>query len=112
MIKNYIKTSVRSLKKNKAFTAINVLGLTAGLATFLLILFYVTDELSYDRFNEKASRIYRVNADIKFGGNTSAYAISQPPLAAALRSTFPSIEKCGRIIPAQDLRFRKGNENI
>jgi len=68
MIKNYLKTAFRSLLKNKGFTAINVLGLTLGIATCLLIVFYVLDELSYDRFNVNADRIYRVNNDIKFGG--------------------------------------------
>src|SRR5476651_417636 len=97
MIKNYIKTAVRSLLKNKGFTTINVLGLALGLATCLLIVFYVFDELSYDSFNIKANRIYRVNTDIKYGGNSSSYAISPPPLAASL-SNFPEVEKAVRLI--------------
>ncbi|MFI5163267.1 MAG: ABC transporter permease [Sphingobacteriales bacterium] len=111
MFKNYIKTAFRSLLKNKGFTAINVLGLALGLATCLLIVFYVIDELSYDRFNTKADRIYRTNTDIKYGGNTSSYAISPPPMAAAL-SSFPEVEKAVRIIASTGTRFRKGNENI
>ena len=82
MIRNLIKTSFRSLLKNKGFTTINILGLTMGLATFLLILFYVADELSYDRYNTNADRIYRINSDMKYGGNTSSFAITPPPLAA------------------------------
>ena len=69
MIRNYIKTAFRNLLKNKGFTAINILGLALGLATCLLIVFYVFDELSYDRYNIKADRIYRLNNNIKFGGN-------------------------------------------
>ncbi len=111
MIKNYIKTAFRSLLKNKGFTAINVLGLALGLATCLLIVFYVVDELSYDRFNIKADRIYRVNTDIKFGGNSSSYAISPPPLAASL-SNFPEVEKAVRLVASGGTRFKKGNENI
>jgi putative ABC transport system permease protein len=65
MIKNYIKTAIRTLLKNKGFTAINVLGLALGLATCLLIVFYVVDELSYDRYNANSDRIYRVNEDLK-----------------------------------------------
>ncbi len=57
MLKNYIKTAFRSLLKNKGFTFINVLGLALGLATCLLIVFYVFDELSYDRYNTKANRL-------------------------------------------------------
>jgi putative ABC transport system permease protein len=70
MVNNYFKTAWRTLLKNKGFTAINVLGLALGLTTCLLIVFYVFDELSYDRYNEKLERIYRVNTDVRFGGNT------------------------------------------
>ena len=61
MIRNYIRTAFRSLKKQKGFTAINVLGLSVGLATCLSIVLYVVDELSYDHYNTKAERIFRVN---------------------------------------------------
>ena len=64
MIKNIFKTALRTLLKNKGFTAINVFGLALGLATCLLIVFYVFDELSYDRYNTNADRIYRVNDDV------------------------------------------------
>jgi putative ABC transport system permease protein len=112
MIKNFIKTAFRSLLKNKGFTAINILGLALGLATCLLIVFYVIDELSYDRYNTKADRIYRVNMDMKYGGNVASYAITPPPLAAALASSFPEIEKTARLIHDQGVRIKKGNEYI
>ena len=53
MIKNYFKIALRNLWKNKGYSAINIFGLAIGLATCLLITLYVTDELSYDRYNEK-----------------------------------------------------------
>lgn len=112
MIKNFIKTAFRSLLKNKGFTAINILGLALGLATCLLIVFYVIDELSYDRYNTKADRIYRINMDMKYGGNVASYAITPPPLAAALESSFPEIEKTARLIHDQGVRIKKGNEYI
>jgi len=76
MIKTYPKTAFRSLVKNKGFTFINVLGLALGPAARLLIVFYVFDELSYDRFNTKADRVFRVNNEIKFGANINIYATS------------------------------------
>jgi putative ABC transport system permease protein len=112
MIKNFIKTAFRSLLKNKGFTAINIVGLALGLATCLLIVFYVIDELSYDRYNTKADRIYRVNMDMKYGGNVASYAITPPPLAAALSSSFPEIEKTVRLIHDQGVRIKKGDEYI
>src|ERR1700761_4540778 len=112
MIKNYIKTAFRNLMKNKGFTFINVFGLTLGLATCLLIVFYVFDELSYDRFNAKADRIYRVNNDIKFGGNTNSYATSPAPTAAALKSDFPEIEQVVRFRNRGGNMVKKGAQNI
>lgn len=112
MIKNFVKTAFRSLLKNKGFTAINILGLALGLATCLLIVFYVIDELSYDRYNTKADRIYKLNTDIKFGGNASSYAIGPPPLAVEAVSNIPEVEKATRLLIATDIRFKKGEENI
>jgi putative ABC transport system permease protein len=112
MIKNYLKTAFRSLLKNKGFTAINVLGLTLGIATCLLIVFYVLDELSYDRFNEKADRIYRVNNDIKFGGSENSYAIAPGPAAMTLKADFPEIEQAARIFAGGSVRVRKGDRFV
>lgn len=112
MIKNYIKTAFRSLAKNKGFTAINVLGLALGLATCLLIVFYVFDELSYDKYNVKADRIYRINSDIKFAGNENSYATSPAPAAGALKATFPEIEQTARLLDRGGFKVKKGNQDI
>ncbi|WP_184545020.1 ABC transporter permease [Mucilaginibacter sp. FT3.2] len=112
MIRNYLKTALRSLLKNKGFTFINILGLALGLATCLLIVFYVVDELSYDRYNTKADRIYRVNTDLKYGGVTTTFAIAAPPVGDALIKTFPEVENSTRIALAVNLRFKKGTENV
>jgi putative ABC transport system permease protein len=112
MIKNYIKTAFRSLMKNKGFTFINVLGLALGLATCLLIVFYVFDELSYDRYNDKAGRIYRVNNEIKFGGLEHSYAVTPSPAAAALKSDFPEIEQVARMRDRGGNQVRKGTQDI
>ena len=68
MLRNYLKIAWRNLVNNKTFSFINIVGLAIGLACFILIALYVLDELSFDRHNRKADRIYRVNSDIKFGG--------------------------------------------
>src|SRR5665213_1716538 len=112
MIKNCLKTAFRNLLKNKGFTAINVLGLALGLATCLLIVFYVFDELSYDRFNVKADRIYRVNNDIKFGGNENSYAVSPAPAAAAFLNDLPEVEQAARFRARGGMQVKKGNEKI
>src|ERR1700749_4236364 len=112
MIKNYIKTAFRSLVKNKAFTAINVFGLALGLAACLLIVLYVFDELSFDRYNTKSDRIYRVNEDLKLGNNNVLYAVCIPPLAQTLKSDFPEVEDVARLKAAGGFHIKNGNENI
>jgi len=118
MIRNYIKTAFRSLMKNKGFTILNVLGLSVGLATCLLIVFYVVDECSYDRYNVNANRIYRITENARLNGNEGSYAGTEKPLMDALK-VFPQIEKMARIFPKDDLfitkpkfSVRKGNNNI
>src|ERR1700748_3450342 len=112
MIKNYLKTAYRSLLKNKGFTAINVLGLALGLATCLLIVFYVFDELSYDRYNAKIDRIYRINNDIKFGGSENSYAQTPAPTAAGLKATFPEIEQVVRFRNNGGFQVKKNGLDI
>lgn len=112
MIRNYFKTAYRTLLKNKGFTFLNVLGLSLGLASCLLIIFYVVDELSYDRYNTKADRIYRVNEDLKLGENNVLYAVCMPPLAQALKNDFPYVENAVRLKAGGSRHVKKDGVNI
>lgn len=112
MIKNLIKTAFRSLKKNKGFTALNVLGLALGLTAFLLIFLYVVDELSYDCYNTKADRIYRINEDLKLGNNSVQYAVCMPPLAKVLKAEYPYIEDVVRLKKADSFSIKKNGQTI
>jgi len=67
MLKNYLKIAFRSLKKHKGYSFINISGLAIGMAVCMLIMIWILNELSYDRFHEKADRICRVTMDIKIG---------------------------------------------
>ncbi len=97
MLRNYIKIAWRNLSKQRGFTFINIFGLAVGLACCLLITLYVLDELSYDRYNAKADRIYRVNTDIKFGGNESKMAVSPDPVGPTLKNDYPQVEQFVRL---------------
>ncbi|MFD0793950.1 ABC transporter permease [Mucilaginibacter litoreus] len=109
MLKNYIKTAFRSLYKNKGFTAINILGLALGLTSCLMIVLYVVDELSYDKYNVNHQRIFRVNADLKLGDNQVAYAVCMPPLAKTLKAEYPFVIESARIKAAGTTHVKKGN---
>ncbi|CCG98229.1 protein of unknown function DUF214 [Fibrella aestuarina BUZ 2] len=97
MLANYIKIAWRSLRKNKAFTFINSIGLAMGLATCMLIMLFVLDELSYDRFNEKADRIVRVIFRGSSAGGAMNEAHVMPPVAQALKADYPEVEDATRI---------------
>ncbi|MES2107400.1 MAG: ABC transporter permease [Bacteroidota bacterium] len=112
MILNYFKTAYRSLLKNKGFTALNILGLSLGLISCLLIIFYVVDELSYDGYNTKANRIYRVNEDLKLGENNVFYAVAMPPLAKTLKAEFSYVENTVRIKNAGSLHVKLNNSSV
>lgn len=112
MLRNYLKTAFRGLWKNKGFSAINILGLAIGLATCLLILIYVTDELSYDRWNVNADRIYRLDNEIRFGGNHVVLAVAPAPGGPTLLRDYPEVEKEVRFRMNGGRLVKKGNQNI
>ncbi len=97
MWKSILKIAIRNLLKYKFYSFINVTGLAIGIATCLLILLFVQDELNYDKYNEKAARIYRVIADMKFGGNSFNTTNLGAPAAEVLVNDFPEVEKAVRI---------------
>ena len=101
MLKNYILIAVRTMRRQRVYSFINVSGLAVGLACFLLILLFVRDELSYDRFHENADRIYRVVARMgSFGEHASVPALTAPRL----------VENFPEVIDA--VRFHKSKETL
>ena len=74
MLKNYLTIALRNLRKQKGYTFINVAGLAVGLACCLLISLYVQHERSYDRYHEKADRIYRLTTELGFSGTSAHFA--------------------------------------
>ena len=107
MLKNYLKIAWRNLLKNKTFSIINIAGLAIGLACFLLIALYVADELSYDRYNINADRIYRVNTDLRFGGSDMKLAVCSDPMAATLKRDYPQVEDAARIYASSGSKLIK-----
>ena len=97
MISNYIKVAFRNLIRFKAYSAINITGLAIGMACCILILLYVYDEMSYDRFNKNSNRIYRVVVDGSLGDNSFKVAVTSPPLRKTLLQDYPEVEAVTRI---------------
>jgi len=112
MLKNYFKTAFRNLLRNKFYTLINIAGLAIGLATCFLIILYVLDELSYDKYNVNANRIYRVNNEVKFGDNYFDMAVSPALLGSTMVRDFPEVQQYTRLRWYGSFLVKKGNENI
>jgi putative ABC transport system permease protein len=100
MIKNYLKIALRNLAKYKFTSFINLFGLALGLTCCLLILAYITNELSYDRFNAHSSRIYRVIQTLnnQAGEPSLKLGTIAPPFGPYLKNDFPDIEKITRLL--------------
>ncbi len=94
MLRNFFKTAYRNILKYKSYSIINFIGLTCGIALTLLILVYVRSELSYDRFHEKADRLYRLRYSAP---NGLELATTPPPIAPKLKDEFSEIEEAARV---------------
>ena len=106
MLKNYLKIVLRNLVKHKVYSIINVSGLALGLACSILILLWVSDELSYDSSFKNADQIYRVNWDFKWNENEGVGPGTPPPLAAAIKNEIPGVAATTRIYPVSQMTVR------
>lgn len=99
MFKNYLIIAWRNIKRSKAYSALNVLGLAVGLAVFILIMLFVRTELGYDRYHANAKNIYRVvqeqPGNVYLG--SSVFAVTPGPLAEAMVREFPEVLKAAHI---------------
>ncbi|MEP7141466.1 MAG: ABC transporter permease [Ferruginibacter sp.] len=96
MIKNYFIVAIRTFRRNKIFSGINILGLAIGLAAFWLIALYVGNELSYDNYHANANRIFRVAQHLTWEGGKLNLAPTPPPFAPALKADYPEIQETVR----------------
>ena len=108
MFKSYFKTAFRNLKRHWAFFVINITGLTAGMTACFLIFLYVSFELSYDNFNKKANRIYRIVSELRTSSGTDNNYYTSGPMALNMKTDFPEIQSMVRYAP-NSILIRKGD---
>ena len=92
MLNNLIRYSLRSFKRQRSYIIINILGLSIGIACSLLIALFVINEASYDRYNTKKDRIFRLILNGKLGGQEVTAAATPSPMGPTLVKEFPEIE--------------------
>jgi putative ABC transport system permease protein len=97
MLKNYLKSALRNIKKHKGYAFINIVGLAIGMACCILIVMYITKELSYDRYHKNADRIFRLGFDANVGGSQVTAPISNVPSAPVLIQSYPEVLDAVRI---------------
>jgi putative ABC transport system permease protein len=112
MIKNLLLIAVRNFKKDRWFSLLNILGLTIGITFSLFLIFYVRDELTFDRFNKNVARIYRINSYIQERDKNTDWTITQFPLAPTLKKDFPEVEEAVRFAPRERTLFKNGSNNF
>jgi putative ABC transport system permease protein len=98
MFKNYLKTALRFLLKNKSFSFINIIGLATGTLCCLYILLYVEDQFSYDKHENNAADIYRITASLTLPGDKHNISVCSPPIAPAMKRDFPEVQQYTRVV--------------
>jgi putative ABC transport system permease protein len=110
LVWSYAKIAFRKLRKQKAYSFINIAGLAVGLSACLLILLWVRDELSYDSYHERAGRIYRVAQFEEIGGVSERLAVAPFPSAPAFASEIPEVETYARLLRTSPLATVEGRK--
>jgi putative ABC transport system permease protein len=98
MFRNYLKVAMRTVKRQKIYSFINILGLAIGIACCLMIYLFVSYEMDYDKFYPDFERIYRVATDNRLQSRSHVWALSPAPLAPVLKEGFSQIEHAARVL--------------
>src|ERR1700677_667025 len=108
MVKNYLRSAFRNAKRHPFISFINIFGLTVGLTCCLLIVTYVINERSYDKFNKNADDIYRVTRIFYSAPNVESLHLSSiaPAFGPRLTAAFPDIKEMTRTLPTGTTSFR------
>lgn len=113
MLKNYIKVAFRNLEKNRAYAAINILGLAMGLMVSILVFLYVIDETSYEKHITDYQDIYRMGIKANMMGQAMDAPISCSPMAQSLRTDFTDVVTATRMKPAgQEIMLRHEDNKL
>jgi len=112
MLRNYLTVAVRNLIRHKGYSAINIVGLSIGLAGCLLISWYVIGESSFENCHRNADRIYRVQGTFESGGTSTSTARAVSPLAATLEEEFPEVEAAVSIRQLWDIDVQTSRDDV
>ncbi len=110
MLKNYFLVALRHLKRQPGYALLNILGLTIGIASALLIVLYLDHELSFDTYHEKADQVYRISTDFTEPDNSFRWASTQPVLGRTIKEEFQEVEQFTRFAGGGDTPLSLGDK--
>ena len=108
MLRNYFISAYRSIVKNKFYSILNILGPAIGITCAILILLYVKEEITFDKYNKNYRRIYRLESDFNISGKATLAALTPIPMAPTLKDEYPEIKEVARFagFGVQDILFQ------
>ncbi|HEV2353466.1 MAG TPA: ABC transporter permease, partial [Puia sp.] len=113
MLRNLLLVALRNLKRDIGYSLLNILGLTMGITFGLLLIFYIKDELSYDRYNVKLDRIYRITSFIREQDKPMMkWTSTQGPLGPTLKREYPEVEQTVRMIGSGKNMYKEGDLHL
>ena len=112
MLKNFIRTALRSLGRDRYYSLINILGLAIGLTVTIFIILFIYDELTFDRSHVLNDRIYRLESDFTLDNKNHKFAVTQIPLAPTLKDEYPEIDEFVRCLPIGTLYLKYGDRDF
>lgn len=111
MFKSLLRIAFRNFKKDLGFSLLNIIGLTIGITFCLFLLFYVIDELGFDKHHTRYKDIYRISAHLEEPSKAFDVATTQQPLGPTLKNDFPEVEQMTRLFSKERTLFKQGENN-
>jgi putative ABC transport system permease protein len=107
-----LKTAIRNITKDFGYSSLNIIGLTIGIASALFLIIYVTDEVSYDKYHEKADRIYRVSSHISETDDEFTWIVAQIPFGPQVVLDYPEVQAAVRFINFNRAPFKYNDKEF
>lgn len=112
MFTNFLVSAYRNLLRSRVFALVNILGLSIGIVSAILVILFVTDELAFDKHHGKHDRIYRVISDFHINAKQDLFALTAIPLGPTMKADFPEVEEFVRFIPVDNFFFRYNGQDF
>ncbi|MES2732104.1 MAG: ABC transporter permease [Bacteroidota bacterium] len=112
MLRSYITIALRRLFRNKLYSSINIIGLSLGMASVILLVLHVRDELSYDQYHAHAKEVYRIVQEQRFTNGTQHLATTSAPVAPALAKDYPEVIEATRLAIRRNTLISKDSKKV